>query len=235
VKIVKKYSLLLASLSAYGYDCSSSASAADTVALASLRTAFLSRKEDNAILNCPSIQSQGKFLPFVKKWREVQVASQRDAETVGLQQETEAVEAQMRADIEALRQAEAEIEGHSVLAQQQREQLYKERQRAFYFLQLKAHKVALLIALADVKDEVEETVVNVVAAREKMNSNAATRLQVVQEKDFDLIAKTFVVASTVPMLVWVDTAFTSIFNCICCRSLTPMCVFRSRIARCNLV
>ena len=38
-------------------------------------------------------------------------------------------------------------------------------------------------------------------SRWEMDSNAATRLQVVLERDFDLIVKTFVVASTLPMLV----------------------------------
>jgi hypothetical protein len=204
--IVKKYSALLVSLSASGYDLSSSASAA------SLRSEFISRKEDNVIFNCHNIQSQGEFLPFVKKWKEERVAAQRDAETVGLQQETEAAATQMRAEHEALRQAEEEVEDKCANAQLQRRQVFKERQVALYHLQLKGYKVASLTALADVKDEVEETVVNVVAAREKTNSIASTRLRVVQGKEFDLIVKTFVSASATPMLFWADAAFMSILD-----------------------
>ena len=53
--IVKKYSGLLVSLSASGFDLSSAISEDDALALASLRLEFISRKEDNVIFNCHNI------------------------------------------------------------------------------------------------------------------------------------------------------------------------------------
>jgi hypothetical protein len=63
---IRKYCVLVASLSTSGFDLSSAAAEADALALASLRSEFISRREDTAIFNCHNIQAQGKFLPFVK-------------------------------------------------------------------------------------------------------------------------------------------------------------------------
>jgi hypothetical protein len=111
---VKNFTQLIESL-----DLPSPASAE---ALDALRNEFISRRQDNAIHNCHKIQQIGKYLPFMKEWRELQLATQRDAETVGLQQETETVEAQMRAYSAAHTQEESELEGQSALAKQQRQQ-----------------------------------------------------------------------------------------------------------------
>lgn len=110
------------------------------------------------------------------------MVAQRNAETVVLQQETEDAATQMRTEQEALRQAEEDVDDQCAHAQQQRKQVYRERQISLYHLQLKSYKVASMTALADVKDDVEETIVNLVAAREKININPTKRLQVVQDR-----------------------------------------------------